>query len=126
VVIDDASLVAEAVDGLLRSWGCKVVAANSAQQALERLQTGERAPDLIICDYHLQGGQTGIAAIELIRAAFGSHIPAFLMSGDAAPERLREANAAGYYLLYKPVSAMRLRAVITQVLRDEGRSSLER
>jgi signal transduction histidine kinase/CheY-like chemotaxis protein len=118
VVIDDAKLVVEAVDGLLRSWGCKAVAANSAQQALEQLREQGQAPDLIICDYHLQGGQTGIAAIDLVRTAFDRQIPAFLISGDTAPERLREANASGYYLLYKPVSAIKLRAVLTQVLRD--------
>jgi two-component system, sensor histidine kinase len=64
----------------------------------------------------LQGGQTGIVAIERMRAAFDQPIPAFLITGDTAPERMREANAAGYHLLYKPVSAMRLRAVLTQVL----------
>ncbi|MGA7325595.1 MAG: ATP-binding protein [Rhodomicrobium sp.] len=118
VVIDDATLVLEAITGLLRSWGCNVVAANSEHQVRAQPEGHGWTPDLIICDYHLQGGQTGIAAIERIRAAFDQPIPAFLITGDTAPDRLREANAVGYHLLYKPVSAMRLRAVLTQVLRN--------
>jgi CheY-like chemotaxis protein len=49
--------------------------------------------------------------------AFGAAIPAFLMSGDTAPERLREAQESGHHLLHKPVRPMRLRAMIDQMLK---------
>lgn len=56
--------------------------------------------------------------IERIRRVFGTPIPAFLISGDTAPERLREARASGYYLLHKPVLPITLRSVVSQLLRD--------
>src|SRR5262249_37769665 len=59
VVIDDDALVLDSMGGLLRSWGCDVVAAASAHVALAALAEHNRTPDLIICDYRLFGGQNG-------------------------------------------------------------------
>jgi len=118
VVIDDAALVLEGMGGLLRKWGFRVVAAQSYEQALAQFGEHDDEPDLIVSDYHLPDGKTGIEVIEQMRDAFGMSIPAFLLSGDTGPERLREAHAKGYYLLHKPVSPMRLRTVLNQVLND--------
>jgi CheY-like chemotaxis protein len=49
-------------------------------------------PDLVISDYRLSDGQNGIEAIETLRAAFDFSIPAFLISGDTAARRVREAR----------------------------------
>jgi len=54
----------------------------------------------------------GIEAIERIRDANASPIPAFLISGDAAPERLPRARARGYHLMHKPVDPTTLRAMV--------------
>jgi hypothetical protein len=53
------------------------------------------------------------------RPAFGAPIPAFLISGDTAPERLREGRESGHHLLHKPVRPMRLRAMVSQLLQGE-------
>ena len=116
VVVDDAALVLEGMGGLLEKWGFRVVVAPSCKQALAQLAEYDERPDLIVSDYHLPDGRTGIEVIEQMRDVFGTSIPAFLVSGDTGPERLREAHAKGYYLLHKPVSPMRLRAVLNQVL----------
>jgi len=101
--------------GLLRSWGCRVATVDSGCAALDNL--GDDRPDLIISDYHLSGGITGIEAIERLRGSFRSHIPAFLVSGDINPERLSEARASGYHLAHKPVDPMMLRAMLNQFLK---------
>jgi signal transduction histidine kinase/integral membrane sensor domain MASE1 len=112
VVIDDDVLVLDSMRGLLRSWGCDVVTAASAHAALAGLAERGRTPDLIICDYRLSDGQNGIEAIEKLREAFKLSIPAFLISGDTAPELLREARESGYHLLHKPVRPRALRAML--------------
>ncbi|HXJ53994.1 MAG TPA: ATP-binding protein [Burkholderiales bacterium] len=122
VVIDDDALVLDSMRGVLRSWGCFVVAAESGPAALATLNGDERRPDLIISDYRLSDGHGGIATVEKLRQAFGAPIPAFLITGDTAPERLREAGASGLRLLHKPVAPMALRAMLNQLLR-EGRSA---
>jgi signal transduction histidine kinase/CheY-like chemotaxis protein len=119
IVIDDDALVLDSMSGLLRNWGCRVVAAATPDEALADLGPEER-PDLIICDYRLANGQSGIAAIVDLRNAYGAPVPAFLMSGDTAPERLREARESGHHLLHKPLRAMALRAMINRLLKSSG------
>jgi len=116
-VIDDDALVLDSTGGLLRGWGCDVVTAASVHLALAGLSARDRTPDLIISDYRLSDGQNGIEAIETLRAAFNFSVPAFLISGDTAPKRVREARASGYHLLHKPVRPRALRAMLGQYLK---------
>jgi CheY-like chemotaxis protein len=118
LVIDDAPIVLEGTSGLLAKWGYSVVTADSDEAALIQLLEREQCPDLIISDYHLSNGKTGVEAIERIDATFGASVPAILISGDTAPERLRDAKDKGYILLHKPVDPMRLRAVMHQLFKD--------
>ncbi|SDP27334.1 MASE1 domain-containing protein [Afipia sp. GAS231] len=118
LVIADTPIVLEVTGGLLGNWGYSVVTAGSDEAALIRPAERPQRPDLIISDYHLANGKTGIRAIEQINAAFGSSIPAILISGDTAPEPLRDAKDRGYILLHKPVDPMRLRAVMHEFFRD--------
>jgi signal transduction histidine kinase/DNA-binding NarL/FixJ family response regulator len=118
VVIDDDPLVLDGMRGVLKEWGYSVVAAPSEALALAALSDHQKLPDIIISDYHLNDGKTGFDVIECIRGAFGAKIPAFLISGNTSPERLREAKASGYYLLHKPVLPITLRSVMSQLIRD--------
>jgi CheY-like chemotaxis protein len=65
--------------------------------------------------------QVGPEAIRRLRQAAGAPIPAFVITGDTAPERLREASAAGFHLLHKPVSPMALRTTLNRLLRTQER-----
>jgi two-component system, sensor histidine kinase len=68
-----------------------------------------RRPDLIVCDYRLPRGSTGIDAIEMLRGAF--EIPALLISGDGTLAE-PDDSSNGYRLLHKPVNAETFRAVL--------------
>ena len=116
VVIDDDALALEGTGGLLRTWGCRVVTGRSDREALTKLNGS--TPDLIISDYHLQEGRSGIDAIGELRDALGGQIPAFLISGDITQERVRETHGTAHHLLHKPVNPMTLRAIISRFLRD--------
>src|SRR3984893_17398671 len=116
VVIDDDPLVREGMGGLFRSWGCKVITAETDIKALKGLAAADHLPDLIISDYYLSEGRTGLEAIEQLRGALSAQIPAFLISGDTDSKQQREARAKGYHLLHKPVDPMALRAMFNQVI----------
>src|SRR5204863_7094198 len=88
------------------SWGCEVRTAASGAAALADVSEFGMRPDLIISDSRLADGKTGLEAIERLRQLAGAPIPAFVITGDTAPERLRDASAGGFPLLHKPVSAM--------------------
>jgi signal transduction histidine kinase/CheY-like chemotaxis protein len=117
VVIDDDAPVRDGMRGLLRSWGCRVVSGDTAAAAIKGLGTEGLAPDLIISDYQLSDGKTGIDAIEQVRREFGDAIPAFLISGDTHSEPLSQARANDLHLLHKPVEPMTLRAMVTRMVR---------
>jgi signal transduction histidine kinase/CheY-like chemotaxis protein len=117
IVIDDDALVLDGMRGILQSWGCQVETAASGDAALAALSANGGKPDLIISDYRLADGATGIEAIERLRVAAGATIPAFVITGDTAPEHLREASANGFHLLHKPVSPMALRTTVNRLLR---------
>jgi CheY-like chemotaxis protein len=104
------------MESLLLSWHHQVVVGSSAEAIMARLPEAS-PPDLLICDYRLPGGKTGVAEIEFLRSKFGRSIPAMLITGDTAPDRIAEAQASGFLLLHKPVSNARLRAAIGNLLR---------
>jgi len=114
VVIDDDPLALDAIGGLLRNWGLRVLSAASEEAALAQLAEPGQSPDLLICDYHLSERTTGIEVIERLRKEFP--IPAILISGDVAPGLIREVDRRGYHLLHKPVDPKALRALLKLLL----------
>jgi signal transduction histidine kinase/CheY-like chemotaxis protein len=119
VIIDDDPMVLQGMSGLMRAWGYRVVAGKSESQVLAELAAQQRAPDLIVSDYHLGDGTTGIETIARLREELSEPVPAFLMSGDTNAALLREAQANGHALLHKPVDAITLRAMLTQLLKEK-------
>lgn len=117
VLIDDDPAVLDAMGGLLRSWGYTVVTADSDDAAMAGLAEHGQRPDLIISDYRLAQGRTGIQVIERLRGAF--EIPALLITGEAAPARPQEGRSGRYHLLHKPVDPTALQAVLTEVFSRE-------
>ena len=115
LVLDDEITIQIAMKTLLESWGYTVIAAGSGDEMLERIATAPETPRLIICDYRLRDNETGTAAVERLRAEFNDDIPAMLITGDTAPDRIREAEASGFLLLHKPVPNSKLRAAITHL-----------
>jgi signal transduction histidine kinase len=116
LVIDDDNTVRAAMVQLLQDWGCVCMSAES----LEEAQVMARAccPDMVISDYRLRELRTGAEAIVALRAEFGANLPALLITGDTAPERLREARASGVPLLHKPVSPSLLYSRLVSVMTD--------
>ncbi len=116
VLIDDDAAIRRGTRELLTQWGCSVTASESAQQALADLGGRERPPDLLLCDYRLRHGLTGVDAISTIRKAIDPELPALLISGDTDPLLRQQLAAAGYYLLNKPIKPIQLKNVMFELL----------
>lgn len=115
VLIEDERIIREATSTLLSDWGCQVTACASTRDALDELGEAGKSPDLIIADYRLREGATGIEAIKAIRDSFGIDIPAVLITGDAGAEHLKQAQEQGFPVLHKPVAPAKLRALIASI-----------
>ena len=117
LVVDDEAAIQVAMKDLLEGWGFKTIIAGSCDELLEKLADCPDRPALIICDYRLRAHENGIHVIDRLRAEYNDDdIPGMLITGDTAPDRLREARESGLLLLHKPVSNSRLRAAILHLV----------
>ncbi|MDP6344564.1 MAG: hybrid sensor histidine kinase/response regulator [Alphaproteobacteria bacterium] len=117
LIIDDDRLSLDAMDNLIASWGHLTATATSIGAARETV--GESFhPEILVTDFRLQDGQTGIDAVRVLRDTVGAEIPAIIVSGDTDPKRLREADASGLPLLHKPVNPAKLRALLNALGAD--------
>lgn len=116
VVVDDSTENREAMEALLRHWGCHVVSAASIDDALAALQDHLRTPDLIVSDYRLRDGADGVTAVQQIRQWAEDDIPAIIVTGDMTihGEQMRNADIG---LLHKPVNALHLQQLAEKLLR---------
>ena len=114
LVLDDETSILQSMRNLLEHWGCKVSTAATVDEAQSLVQT--KVQDLLVVDYRLAGDITGLnVATRLLKAA-GHNIPVLVITGDTAPERLREARDSGYPLLHKPVQPAKLRSTMQHLL----------
>jgi two-component system, sensor histidine kinase len=116
MVIDDEIAIREAMNSLLTGWGYEVVTADSGVEMLAYLSKNPVRPDIVICDYRLRGQENGIDVIHSIQSHFDQALPAMLITGDTAVDRLVEAQASGFLLLHKPVPNGKLRAAIVNLI----------
>jgi two-component system, sensor histidine kinase len=119
LVVDDEVAIQTAMKDLLEGWGFKAIIAGSCDELLARLADCPDRPGLIICDYRLRAHENGIHVIERLRSEYNDDdIPGMLITGDTAPDRLKEAQDSGMLLLHKPVANSRLRAAIIHLVRE--------
>ena len=113
LVIDDERSVRMGMRVLLEELGCRCAEASSIGEATRQARAAR--PDVILADMRLRNGENGIQAIASIVEAIGP-TPALLISGDTAPDRLKEAMLAGIKLLHKPVALPLLQAELAALL----------
>jgi signal transduction histidine kinase len=109
LVIDDEPSILAGISYLLGSWGCEVMTAEDAQQAMEAVHQWMQPPDIVISDLRLREG-TGLDVIDLLdryyRRRPGDPPPfaRVLITGETRGDFLRNVDQATTQVLYKPVS----------------------
>ena len=119
VIVEDEAAVREGLEVLLEGWGATVVSMPSVGAARTWAETApaEQAPTLVIADYRLEQGETGVNAIIALRRRFGSALPAIVVTGSSMTGHDKEAVEQDFHLLIKPVLPNKLRAMIAFKLR---------
>jgi two-component system, sensor histidine kinase len=118
LVVDDESDIQDAMSSLLTSWGYEAIVAGSGDEMIREIINRPGRPNLIVCDYRLRNGEDGISVIRRLQSEYNEDIPAVLITGDTAPDRLKEALNSGLPLLHKPIHNDRLRSVIRDLLQQ--------
>ncbi|WP_299890814.1 PAS-domain containing protein [uncultured Ruegeria sp.] len=103
----------------LEQNGASVLPARSTEEAMRFVTDMGMPPDIILADYQLDDGDTGVNAIRQIREMTQTHVPAILITADRS-ESLRHAGLRhDVSVMTKPVKLSRLRSLIVwKVHRD--------
>jgi CheY-like chemotaxis protein len=96
---------------LLESLGCIVTTADSSDTALSC--AAEEKPHIALVDLRLRDHDDGLQTIARLRDLYPG-LPAIIISGDTAPDRLSAIKEAGVTVLIKPVLIGPLKEAIAQ------------
>ena len=115
LVVEDEPAVRAGLEVLLKSWGASVLCFETAAACeawTAELAADAPRPDLLLVDYRLENGRTGIEAIEVLRRRFGAEVPAIMVTGSTMSGHEAEAQRHDFHILIKPVVPNKLRAMI--------------
>ncbi|SFM62972.1 hybrid sensor histidine kinase/response regulator [Marinobacter zhejiangensis] len=116
LVIDNEPDILLSMGALLERWGCQVLVAASAEEAIDQCSESEEVPDAILADFHLDHDRTGCEAILAVRRHCNLDIPAAIITADRSDESRRLLQALYLPILNKPVKPNRLRALLTSMV----------
>ncbi len=108
ILIEDDVNVANAWGLLLEAEGYKVATAASAPESRAIIGHLDVVPSLVISDFHLLDGTTGVEAIQGIREHYELDIPAFIVSGDTSKVVKDTRPLENCTMMNKPVDTSRL------------------
>ena len=115
VVVEDEPAVLAGLEAVLTSWGASLAVFNSVSTCLEWAHSPQAVgvqPDLMIVDFRLEDGRTGLEVVTGLRSQFEQKIPAIVVTGSTMTGHEEEAQALDFHLLIKPVVPNKLRAMI--------------
>jgi signal transduction histidine kinase len=115
VIVEDDPAVRGGLEVLLKSWGASVLSFDSVAACLgwsRAVDPAQPVPDLLIVDYRLESGHTGVEAIAGLRQRFGVPLPALVVTGSMMSGFEQDAQEHDFHLLLKPVVPHKLRAMI--------------
>ena len=104
ILIEDDVKVANAWGLLLEAEGFHVATATSASEARAVVKHLDSRPQLVISDFHLLDGSTGVQAVAAIRKEFNTLIPAFIVSGDTSKVVQDARTLENSAVMSKPVN----------------------
>jgi len=109
-LVEDNPMVRRALVDGLQGVGHQVLAADTKAALLAEL--APPAPDIVVSDYRLTAGETGIDVIAALRMQYGAALPAILITGDTDPALLRRMTEGGIVVLHKPLDLETLQAYL--------------
>jgi PAS domain S-box-containing protein len=114
LLVEDEPSVRNAMRMLLRIEGYDVVPTATADEALARLRSDSF--DLLVTDYHLDGGRTGTQVIAAARETLGPSFNAVLVTGDTSSAVREMQGDAHLRITSKPINSDELLDMVRNLL----------
>ena len=115
LLVEDDAAVRDATRLLLKVEGYRVTAVASLAEALRKLREMDGV-DLLVTDFHLQNGETGIQVIAALREALQSPLKAVLITGDTSMAMKGLPQDPHLRMASKPIRAEELLAIMRALL----------
>jgi len=109
-LVEDNQMVRDALVKGLQRLGHQVLGTATKAALLAELEPF--APDIVVSDYRLTEGDTGVEVITAVRAQLGTEVPAILITGDTDPNLLRSIEDHRITVLHKPIDLETLQAYL--------------
>jgi Na+/proline symporter/CheY-like chemotaxis protein len=122
LLVDNDAGAVKAMTALLAGWNCEILAARTGAEAEAALRGAGAPPDLLLLDYHLDSGLTGLALRQRL-AAFAADAPCVIITADHGEAVRAAAAAAGCHLLHKPLKPLALRSLMARLLAARTRAA---
>ncbi|MBF2755306.1 MAG: response regulator transcription factor [Gammaproteobacteria bacterium AqS3] len=121
LVVEDSLDISEMLKEHLTRWGYQPECAGSVVEALQMMH--RRTPQLVLLDWGLPGGRSGIDLLKKIRGSRDwAHIPVLMLTARAqVDDRIYGLDAGSDDYLAKPYSMRELRSRIQALLRRSRR-----
>jgi two-component system, sensor histidine kinase len=115
LLVDDDQSVRDATRMLLKVEGYRVTAVSSLAEAVETASNGGGL-DVLLTDYHLSEGETGVQVIAALRKRLGVPLKAVLITGDTS-SAIKDLPTDPYLrVTSKPIKADELLALLKALL----------
>ena len=114
LVIDNDPIVLTAMSKRLAEWGCTVQQASDKAQAIALAK--QYPTEIILADYHLDDGVTGVSVASAIRTLLSLPIPVIVNSADHSEDLHEQVVKHGFVFINKPVKPAALKRAIKQSL----------
>jgi CheY-like chemotaxis protein len=118
--IDNDPAALRGLATLLNSWGCETLAARGIEDLVANRRSQSWRPAVIVVDYHLEGGATGLDVVRHLRAVERIHAPVLVVSADASDAVRHEAEALDCIFLRKPLKPLAVRSALARLLELNG------
>jgi two-component system CheB/CheR fusion protein len=112
LIVEDDPEVRQYLSQFLSETGYGVETAADGPAALAMLAETTWRPDLVLADYNLPNGLTGVELSQAIRGALGPSVPVVILTGDISTEALRDIAQHDCVQFGKPV---KLRSLIQAI-----------
>ncbi|MCG9684006.1 hybrid sensor histidine kinase/response regulator [Vibrio sp. Isolate23] len=112
--VDNEPEILVGMENLLARWGCDVRTATDLVTSLKCLDE-EWLPDVILSDYRLDNGRTGLEVLQQCRLRLGDSFKGVIISADRTNDMMEGIKSNGFSFIPKPVKPLKLRAVLNRV-----------